>query len=196
MEFSHVFYKELPVDEDNIFSANLTENNEIEQIKLKKSKIYAISGLSIYQDLKSNVSLPNIERRKVLSDILSVYAEEQKSFNLGLKIYKEGYFDTIVPFQKRTDVLVNSFQYYDTTTQKQETIEFYDYYYHLKKFDFTWENAPLESKYEIVCRRKNIDKKIAMGKFTRHRIAVDESRIIYTNNNNQAVLFLQNTLQR
>ena len=26
-----------------------------------------------------------------------------------------------------------------------------------------------------------------MGKFTRHRIAVDESRIIYTNNDNQAV---------
>ena len=99
MEFSHVFYKEPPVDEDNIFSANLTENNEIEQIKLKKSKIYAISGLSIDQDLKSNVSLPNTEGRKALRDILTVYAEEKKSFNLGLKIYKEGYFDITVPFK-------------------------------------------------------------------------------------------------
>ena len=36
MEYSHVFLKETPVDEDNIFSANLTENNEIGQIKLKK----------------------------------------------------------------------------------------------------------------------------------------------------------------
>ena len=99
MEFSHVFYKEPPVDEDNIFSANLTENNEIEQIKLKKSKIYAISGLSIDQDLKSNVSLPNTEGRKALRDILTVYAEEKKSFNLDLKIYKEGYFDITVPFK-------------------------------------------------------------------------------------------------
>ena len=149
MEFSRVFYKEIPLDEDNIFSANLTENNEVEQIKLKKSELYAISGLSIDQDLKSKVSLPNIEGRKALSDILRVYAEEKKSFNLDLKIYKIGYFEIIVLFKKRTDVLINSFQYCDTTTQKQETIEFYDYYYHLKKFGFTWEHASLEVKYEI-----------------------------------------------
>ena len=49
----------------------------IEQIKLKKSKIYAISGLSIDQGLKSNVSLPKIEKRKTLSDISRVYAEEK-----------------------------------------------------------------------------------------------------------------------
>ena len=55
MAFSPVFYKELSVDEDNILSANLTENNQIEQIKLKKSKIYAISGLSIDQELKLNI---------------------------------------------------------------------------------------------------------------------------------------------
>ena len=59
-------------------------------------------------------------------------------------MYKEGYFHITVPFKKRTDVLVNSFQSYDTTTQKQETIEFYDYYYHL--ISFTWEHASLEFK--------------------------------------------------
>ena len=30
MEFSHVFCKEIPLDEDNIFSANLAENNGVE----------------------------------------------------------------------------------------------------------------------------------------------------------------------
>ena len=81
MEFSCVFYKELPVDEDNIFSANLTENNKIKQIiKLKKLKIYFINGLSIDQDLKSRVSLPNNEGRKSSSDILWVYTEEKQSF--------------------------------------------------------------------------------------------------------------------
>ena len=118
MEFSHVFYKELPVDEDNIFSVNLTKTNEIEQVNLKKSKKNAISGLSIDQVLKSNVSLPDIEGRKALSNILRVYTEEKKSFKLGLKIHKNGYFDIIVPFKERTDVLVSSFQYRDTTTQK------------------------------------------------------------------------------
>ena len=65
MEFSHVFYKEIPLDEDNIFSPNITKNNEVEQIKFKKSKIYAISGLSIDQDAQSNVFLSNAEGKKL-----------------------------------------------------------------------------------------------------------------------------------
>ena len=61
MEFWRVFCKELPLDEDNIFSANLAENNEIEQIEFKKSKLCAISELSIDQGIASNVFLPNVE---------------------------------------------------------------------------------------------------------------------------------------
>ena len=38
IEPSHIFYKEFPLDEDNIFSTNLAENNEIEQIRFKKLK--------------------------------------------------------------------------------------------------------------------------------------------------------------
>ena len=36
MDLSYIFYKELPVDDDNIFSANLPEDNEIEDVSLKK----------------------------------------------------------------------------------------------------------------------------------------------------------------
>ena len=61
MEFSHVFYKELPLDNDNIFSANLTENNKVERIKFDKSKLFAISGLSIDQTVDRTVLLPNAE---------------------------------------------------------------------------------------------------------------------------------------
>ena len=63
MAFFNVFYKEIPLDEDNIFSANLTENNGVEQVKFKKSKICAIIGLSIDQDTQP-VSLPKIEEKK------------------------------------------------------------------------------------------------------------------------------------
>ena len=33
-----MFYKELPLDEDNIFLANVAEHKEIEQIRFKKSE--------------------------------------------------------------------------------------------------------------------------------------------------------------
>ena len=45
------------------------------------------------------------------------------------------------------DVLINGFKYYDITTQKEETIEFYNYHDHLKNFGFMWEHSPLEFKY-------------------------------------------------
>ena len=104
-----------------------------------------------------------------------------------MKLYKEHYFDINVPFQKRTDVLINRFQYCDTTTQKQETTQFYNYYHHLKNFGF----APLEIKYEITLSadEKTLTKKITMGKNTRFKITVDESRMMYvTNSNNVASL--------
>ena len=47
------------------FLANLTENNKVEQIIFKKSKLYAISRLSIDQDTVSNVSIPKVEGKKL-----------------------------------------------------------------------------------------------------------------------------------
>ena len=120
-----------------------------------------------------------------------MYAEEKTKFNLDLKICKENYFDINVPFQKRTDVLINRFQYYDTTTQKQETIEFYGYYHHLENLGFRWKHTPLELKYEITLSadEKTLTKKITMGKNTRFKTTVDESKMMYvTNSNNVASL--------
>ena len=45
MEPVHIFYKVLPVDENNIFIANLTEKNDKEGVKFKKSREYAVTGL-------------------------------------------------------------------------------------------------------------------------------------------------------
>ena len=42
MEPIHIFYKELPVDENNIFTANIAEKNEVENAKFNKSFEYAV----------------------------------------------------------------------------------------------------------------------------------------------------------
>ena len=47
MDLSHIFYKKLPVDDDNIFSANLAENNKIEEFSSRKDQKYMVTGLSI-----------------------------------------------------------------------------------------------------------------------------------------------------
>ena len=65
---------------------------------------------------------------------MRAYSKEKEKFNLTLRMYTKESFDITIP--KRTNILINSFQYYDTTTKKQETIAFYDYLYHLDKFGF------------------------------------------------------------
>ena len=86
-----------------------------------------------------------------------------------------------MPLVKRTDALINGFKYYDTTTQKEETIEFYNYYNHLM-----WEHSPLEFKYEITLPsdEKTLTKKITVGKTSRRKLAIDESMILFVTRNN------------
>ena len=55
MEPIYIFYRELPLNENKIFTASLTEKNEIEEVRFKKSKKYAITGLSINQDIDSDL---------------------------------------------------------------------------------------------------------------------------------------------
>ena len=55
MEPTHIFYKELHVDKNNIFTANIAEKNEVEEVKFKKSKEYAVTGLSVNEDTDSSL---------------------------------------------------------------------------------------------------------------------------------------------
>ena len=119
MEPAHVFYSKLPLDENNIFSANLAKNNEIEEVKFKKSKNYAISGLAINQEVNSDfVPLPIVDAQNPLSDLIRTYSKEKENFKLNLRIYNKESFDVTIPFRKRADVLINGFQYSYTTTKK------------------------------------------------------------------------------
>ena len=43
MELAHVFCKELPIDNNNIFTANLSEKNKVQGILFKKSNKYVVT---------------------------------------------------------------------------------------------------------------------------------------------------------
>ena len=47
MDQSHIFYKEIPADDGNIFFANLSENNGVEEVLLKKDHNCMATCLSI-----------------------------------------------------------------------------------------------------------------------------------------------------
>lgn len=44
MNPSHIFFKELDIDQDQTFTANFTKENEIESVVFDKDNKYAITG--------------------------------------------------------------------------------------------------------------------------------------------------------
>ena len=55
MEPIHIFYKELTVAENNIFTADITEKNEVENVRFKISVVYAVTGLLINPDINTSL---------------------------------------------------------------------------------------------------------------------------------------------
>ena len=78
MEPIHISYKELPNDKNNIFIATLVEKNEVEEAKFKKTREYAVTGLSINQDLDSKViALTDTDRLEKISNLIQKLAKEK-----------------------------------------------------------------------------------------------------------------------
>ena len=51
MDPSYIYFKEIKIDQDNTFTANVSEENEIENVKFNKENQYGITGLTINADL-------------------------------------------------------------------------------------------------------------------------------------------------
>ena len=64
MEPAHIFYKELPIGDDNIFTKNLSEKSELQGMLFKKSNEFAVTGLSINQDTYNLIEVTDRNRKK------------------------------------------------------------------------------------------------------------------------------------
>ena len=66
------------MDENNIFTANITEKNEVENVKFKKSLEYAVTGLSINQDTDAELmTVIDIDRLNFLSNSIQNLEKEK-----------------------------------------------------------------------------------------------------------------------
>ena len=125
MEPIHIFYRELPIDKNNIFTANLAEKNEVEEVKFKISKEYALTGLSISQDIDSNIAaVTDTDREEIISNLTQKLVREKKDPNLDLRSYNEEAFEKIIPFKKKTESKIppTKLTFYNATTKKEEEV--------------------------------------------------------------------------
>ena len=70
MEPIHIFYNELSTDKKKV---DLAEKNEIEEVKFKTSREYALTGLSINQDLHSKViAVTDNDRLETMDNLIEM----------------------------------------------------------------------------------------------------------------------------
>ena len=65
MEPAHIYHKELVADKENIFSANISQNNQLENIKYSKSHKYGATGMAIKPDIGSYFLMKVSDKQKL-----------------------------------------------------------------------------------------------------------------------------------
>ena len=93
-------------DENNISTADIKEKNEVENIRFRKSLKYAVTGLSINQDIGSAlVTVTDVDQKKILSNAIQKILKEKKEPDLDLKISNPETKDIIISFLKNQQLL-------------------------------------------------------------------------------------------
>ena len=107
MEPIHIFYKELCVDKNNIFTADITERNEVENVRSKRLLEYAVTGLFINQGIVSAlVRVTDVDGQNLLSNTIQKLVKEKKEPDLDLKISNPETKDIIITFKKSQQLIV------------------------------------------------------------------------------------------
>ena len=148
----------MPVYENNIFVANLTEKNEVEEVKFKKSREYAITGLSINQGIGTDFTAAGeTDRQEVLSKLIQKLVNKKREPYLFIRIFNEEAFEKIISFKRKSSKEVQFIEY---------TSDFYNYQPHLGKFGFEWADAELEFLHTVKMStdKKKLTRKMTMGK--------------------------------
>ena len=69
MNPSHIYFKEIDIDQDQTFTVNFSKQNEIENVVFDKDNEYSITGLKINAELpdKKIVKIENVKEQNRIS---------------------------------------------------------------------------------------------------------------------------------
>ena len=128
---STYFTRSFLLIKNNIFTANLAEKYDAEEVTLKKSRENVVTVLSINQDLDSKISaVCDTDRLETISNLIQKLVKNKKELDRDLRIRNEETIEKVIKFQRKTPIellqLKLTFYNISTTTTKNEEAEFYD----------------------------------------------------------------------
>ena len=122
MDPSYIYFKEIKIDQDNTFTANFSEENEIENVKFNKENEYGITGLTINADLpdKKILKIENEKEQKRISEEIQNFIKEVKEPDLTLYISHPETLTIKTPFIKKNESNLPKLKisYFNTTSKK------------------------------------------------------------------------------
>ena len=102
MEPIYIFYNELKIDGSNVFTANVSQEIEVENVSFDKNKECAVTGMTIKPDIvdSDTVKVTDQKKRESLSKRIQELVERKKEPDLDLKIVNPETKTVTIPFQK------------------------------------------------------------------------------------------------
>ena len=124
MEPIYIFYNELEIDSNNFFTANISRENEVENVLFDKDKEYAVTGMTIKPKLVDSelVKVINTKELERISEEIQEKIKEYKEPNLNLTISNPETKTLVIPFQKKTETEIPKIKltFFNTTTKKMK----------------------------------------------------------------------------
>ena len=75
-----------------------------QKVRFTKSQTYAVTGLSINQDIESSmVAVTDTDRQEDIRNMTQKLVKENIDQDLDLRIYSEEVFEKIISFKKKTE---------------------------------------------------------------------------------------------
>ena len=121
MDPVHIFFKELEIDQDNTFTANVSQENGVENVIFNTDKEYAVTGMVTKPDIVDS-ELVKIENTKELDRISKEIQEliiNYKDPDLTLSISSPETKTLLLPFVKKdeSDLPKAKLTYFNITTK-------------------------------------------------------------------------------
>ena len=135
MDPVHTFYNELEIDKYNIFTVNISQENEVENVLFGKK--YAVTGMAIKPEIVDS-ELVKVKNTKELDRISKEIQEITKNYeepNLTLSISNLETKPVSITFVKKieSDLPRIKLTFFNMTTNKNEDFSVYDYYEHFEQ---------------------------------------------------------------
>ena len=138
MDPTHIFFKELEIDQDSTFTENLAKENEVENVFFSKDTEYAITGLSINPILSDEklLKIENINQQTKVWHSIQDLGKNYKGPDLTVFMSHPETKTVEIPFLKKneSDLPRIKFSSCNVTTKESVDFFFYDYISHFKKF--------------------------------------------------------------